>query len=147
VAINSPWDLALIEPQLYIAMAGSHQVWVMNIETMEAQLFAGSGREDIIDGPRLDAAMAQPSGLATDGRTLYVVDSETSSIRAIDLSVRGHIRTIIGEGLFEFGDQDGTGPHVRLQYPLGVALHQDHLYVADTYNHKIKIIAPAVKAS
>ena len=57
------------------------------------------------------------------------------------------MKTIIGEGLFEFGDQDGTGPQVRLQHPLGVAQHQDRLYVADTYNHKIKIIYPNLKTS
>jgi thiol-disulfide isomerase/thioredoxin len=147
VAINSPWDLALVGHRLYIAMAGFHQVWALNLETMEAQPFAGSGREDIIDGQRLGAAMAQPSGLASDGKTLYVADSETSSIRAIDLGFIGKVKTLIGEGLFEFGDQDGTGPEVRLQHPLGVTLHQDRLYVADTYNHKIKIIFPHLKTS
>jgi thiol-disulfide isomerase/thioredoxin len=147
VAINSPWDLALVERQLYIAMAGSHQVWGLNLDTLEAQPFAGSGREDIIDGQRLEAAMAQPSGLATDGNTLYVADSETSSVRAVDLGVPGSLKTIVGEGLFEFGDQDGTGPQVRLQHPLGVTLHQDRLYVADTYNHKIKILHPGLKTS
>jgi hypothetical protein len=128
-------------------MAGFHQVWVLNLDNLEAQPFAGSGREDIIDGQRLGAAMAQPSGLATDGKTLYVADSETSSIRAIDLGVSGTMKTIVGEGLFEFGDQDGTGPQVRLQHPLGVTLHQDRLYVADTYNHKIKVIYPNLKTS
>jgi thiol-disulfide isomerase/thioredoxin/DNA-binding beta-propeller fold protein YncE len=147
VAINSPWDLAVVERRLYIAMAGAHQVWVLNLDTLEAQPFAGSGREDITDGQRLEAAMAQPSGLATDGKTLYVADSETSSIRAIDLGVTGNLRTLVGEGLFEFGDQDGTGPQVRLQHPLGVALHQDRLYVADTYNHKIKVLYPSLKTS
>ena len=147
VAINSPWDLALVGRRLYIAMAGFHQIWVLDLDTMAAEPFAGSGREDIIDGQRLGAAMAQPSGLATDGTTLYVADSETSSIRAIDLGVIGTMKTIVGEGLFEFGDQDGTGPQVRLQHPLGVTLHQDRLYVADTYNHKIKIIFPNLKTS
>jgi thiol-disulfide isomerase/thioredoxin len=146
-AINSPWDLSLVERRLYIAMAGFHQVWVLNLDNLEAQPFAGSGREDIIDGQRLEAAMAQPSGLATDGQTLYVADSETSSLRAIDLGVIGTIKTIVGEGLFEFGDQDGTGAQVRLQHPLGVTLHQDRLYVADTYNHKIKVIYPHLKTS
>jgi thiol-disulfide isomerase/thioredoxin/DNA-binding beta-propeller fold protein YncE len=147
VAINSPWDVVVVGRRLYIAMAGFHQVWVLDLDTMEAQPFAGSGREDIADGQRLEAAMAQPSGLATDGKTLYVADSETSSIRAVDLGSTGAMQTIIGEGLFEFGDQDGTGPQVRLQHPLGVALHRDRLYVADTYNHKIKSISPHLKTS
>jgi DNA-binding beta-propeller fold protein YncE len=147
IAINSPWDVLVIGRRLYIAMAGFHQVWVLNLDTLEAQPFAGSGREDIIDGQRLGAAMAQPSGLASDGKTLYVADSETSSIRAIDLGILGNVKTIVGAGLFEFGDQDGTGTHVRLQHPLGVTLYQDRVYVADTYNHKIKIIFPNLKTS
>jgi thiol-disulfide isomerase/thioredoxin/DNA-binding beta-propeller fold protein YncE len=147
MAINSPWDVVVVDRWLYIAMAGFHQIWVLNLDTMEARPFAGSGREDIIDGQRLEAAMAQPSGLATDGKTLYVADSETSSVRAVDLGSSGTVKTIVGEGLFEFGDHDGTGPQVRLQHPLGITLYQDRLYVADTYNHKIKIIYPHLKTS
>ena len=147
VAINSPWDLALVGRQLYIAMAGAHQVWALDLDTLEARPFAGSGREDIIDGQRLEAAMAQPSGLATDGNRLYVADSETSSVRAVDLGAAGSLKTVVGEGLFEFGDQDGTGPQVQLQHPLGVTLHQERLYLADTYNHKIKVLDPGLKTS
>ena len=42
--------------------------------------------------------------------------------------------------LFDFGDVDGTGRDVRLQHPLGVAWSDGKLYVADTYNNKIKVI-------
>jgi thiol-disulfide isomerase/thioredoxin len=145
VAINSPWDVVIGGRRLYIAMAGFHQIWAVDLDTMEAQPFAGSGREDIVDGQRLGAAMAQPSGLATDGKILYVADSETSSIRAVDLGFIGNVKTIVGEGLFEFGDQDGTGSQVRLQHPLGLARHGDRLYLADTYNHKIKTVFPHLK--
>src|SRR5207302_6478798 len=44
--------------------------------------------------------------------------------------------------LFEFGDVEGIGPKVRLQHALGVAFRDGKLYVADTYNSKIKIIDP-----
>jgi hypothetical protein len=87
-------------------------------------------------------ALAQPSGLATDGRILYVADSEISAIRRIELGPRGALRTLVGLDLFEFGDVDGTGPQVRLQHPLGVALAEGRLFVADTYNHKIKTLDP-----
>lgn len=141
VALNSPWDLALRGSQLFLAMAGSHQVWVMDLETGHLAPFAGSGREDLVDGPRLQAALAQPSGLAIDGTHLYVADSESSAIRAVGLDSAGLVHTLVGEGLFEFGDTDGLGPQdVRLQHPLGVAVHGTTLYVADTYNHKIKTV-------
>ena len=148
VALNSPWDLALIGTQLFIAMAGPHQVWVMNLGTAYLEPYAGSGREDIIDAPRRQAAMAQPSGITTDGTLLYVADSETSAIRSVSLGINGAVQTIVGEGLFEFGDKDGIGKEqVRLQHPLGVTYHDNILYVADTYNHKIKKIGPATATS
>jgi len=142
VALNSPWDLARVDRELYIAMAGSHQVWVINLETAEVRPFAGTGREGLMDGPREMGALAQPSGLSTDGRALYVADSEISAIRQIELGARGALRTLVGLDLFEFGDVDGSGPQVRLQHPLGVALAGGRLYVADTYNHKIKVLDP-----
>jgi len=147
VALSSPWDLAAHEGKLYIAMAGSHQLWVADLKTWEAQPYAGSGREARIDGPLLAAALAQPSGLATGGRKLYFADSETSSVRWADLGDPGQVGTLIGEDLFEFGDRDGTRPRARLQHPLGVAFKDGLLYVADTYNSKIKIIDPARGAS
>ena len=148
VALNSPWDLVRLGTQLFIAMAGPHQVWVMSLETAHLEPYAGSGREDIIDAPRLQAAMAQPSGITSDGTLLYVADSETSAIRSISLGIDGVVQTIVGAGLFEFGDKDGTGKEqVRLQHPLGVAHHENVLYVADTYNHKIKKIDPVTATS
>jgi DNA-binding beta-propeller fold protein YncE len=142
VALNSPWDLQVIGTQLFIAMAGPHQIWVMHLETGQLEPYAGSGREDIIDGPRLEAAMAQPSGITSDGMHLFVADSETSAIRSITFG-DDQVRTVVGEGLFEFGDRDGTGvSEVRLQHPLGIDADNGMLYVADTYNHKIKRIDP-----
>jgi thiol-disulfide isomerase/thioredoxin len=135
VALNSPWDLTILGNFLYIAMAGSHQIWRMNLKTYEAQVYAGSGREDIIDGPRLKAALAQPSGITTDGENIYFADSEVSAVRKIE---KDTIETIIGVGLFDFGDIDGYYPDARLQHPIGILYHDGFLYVADTYNHKIK---------
>jgi hypothetical protein len=66
--------------------------------------WAGNGREDIVDGPRLpaqpyalgSASFAQPSGLASDGRFLYVADSEGSSICAIEWKETGEVSTPVG---------------------------------------------------
>lgn len=141
--LSSPWDLAILNGTLYVAMAGTHQIWAMPLGGGEIRPHTGNGREALVDGPLDQASMNQPSGLTTDGERLYVADSEASAIRVIDPHPGGEIRTIIGEGLFEFGDQDGVGPkNVRLQHPLGVAWHQGMLYVADTYNHKIKRLDP-----
>ncbi|HXG92125.1 MAG TPA: thioredoxin-like domain-containing protein [Blastocatellia bacterium] len=147
IALNSPWDVVLDGGMLYIAMAGPHQLWKMNPRTGGIVPYAGTGMERRIDGPLNQAALAQPSGITTDGKKLYFADSEVSSIRSADLDPQGKVETIVGEGLFEFGDRDGRGSQVRLQHPLGVVYHEGSLYVADTYNNKIKRVSPAEKTS
>jgi thiol-disulfide isomerase/thioredoxin len=140
VALNSPWDAVMHNGMLYVAMAGPHQLWVVNPKTREAKRYAGSGRENHTNGRLLEAALAQPSGITTDGKSLFFADSEVSSIRSASLDPNGVVGTIVGKGLFDFGDVDGAGDTVRLQHPLGVAYLRNKLYVADTYNHKIKVI-------
>ena len=137
-SLNSPWDLVVCEGLLYIAMAGSHQIWRMDIATQYVEPHAGSGREGRIDGPLLSAALAQPSGLTTDGDKLYFADSEVGAVRSADMHSGGRVETIVGGDLFEFGDRDATGFEARLQRPLGIACNQGYLYVADSYNNKIK---------
>jgi hypothetical protein len=147
VALNSPWDLTLDRGMLYIAMAGPHQLWKMNPKTGGITPYAGSGHERRVDGLLAEAALAQPSGITSDGKKLYFADSEVSSIRSADLDPNGRVETIVGEDLFEFGDRDGKGSQVRLQHPLGVAYHDGWLYVADTYNNKIKRVSPTERTS
>ena len=140
--LNSPWDLHFAHGVLFVAMAGNHQIFGIDLEGGYMASHAGSGREDHVDGPLMAAALAQPSGITSDGENLFVADSEISSIRAVSLDPRGgHVRTVVGKGLFDFGDIDGVGNEVRLQHPLGVAYAERKLFVADTYNNKIKSIA------
>ncbi len=149
LALRSPWDVAVAGPHngsapeggeaVLIAMAGSHQLWVYLPHKDRIGLFAGSGVEDHIDGPMEEAAFAQPSGLALYGRYIFIADAEVSSVRVID-AAEGRVGTLAGQGLFDFGDVDGVGDDVRLQHPLGVATADGIVYVADTYNHKIKAI-------
>ena len=145
IALSSPWDLQLIGRTLYIAMAGPHQIWQMDLDKNEVSTFAGSGREARLDGPLLKSGFAQPSGIATDGTTLYVSDSESNIIRRIDIA-GGDVTTLVGGDLFEFGDVDGSGDDVRLQHPLGLISFGDKLLIADTYNHKIKQLDPKRKS-
>ncbi len=144
--LNSPWDLTKIEgkPEIYIAMAGPHQLWVYHPDKKTVDFFAGTGREDIIDGPLSQCALAQPSGICTDGTHLYFADSEVSALRMVDMR-EGKVKTLIGTGLFDFGDRDGDFDSALLQHPLGVAHHEGKIYAADTYNHKIKIADPATR--
>jgi sugar lactone lactonase YvrE len=145
IGLNSPWDLQVVERTLYIAMAGPHQIWKLDLQNREVSTFAGSGREARLDGSLLEAGFAQPSGLTTDGKSLFVADSESNIIRAIDLAT-GKVQTLVGGDLFEFGDTDGTGDDVRLQHPLGVFALEGKVLIADTYNHKIKQLDPVARS-
>ena len=147
VELSSPWDLAHHEGTLYIAMAGTHQLWSMNLADGMVGPYAGTGQESLTDGPLASATLAQPSGISSDGSKLYFADSETSSIRAADLGPAGRVRTIVGLDLFVFGDVDGADHRVRLQHPIGITNFDGTLYVADTYNHKIKRVLPATRSA
>jgi len=138
-SLSSPWDLAYKDKKIFIAMAGNHQIWAYNLENGKVEPFAGSGYENIVDGNLCDAQFAQPSGLSLYNNYLFVADSEVSGVRRIDLE-RKIVRTIVGEGLFVFGHQDGDLSEARFQHPLGLHVDNNRIFVADTYNHAIRLI-------
>ncbi len=140
--LNSPWDLCFVGGLLYIAMAGCHMLWLYDPASEELRHVAGTGAEARLDGPALRSAFAQPSGLTTDGRVLYVADSEISCVRRVTLGDNVFVETVAGGDLFQFGDVDGLGDLARFQHPLGVAWYEGAIYVADTYNHKIRKLDP-----
>ncbi|NJN83000.1 MAG: alkyl hydroperoxide reductase [Caldilineaceae bacterium] len=141
IELRSPWALLPVGDALLIAMAGSHQIWVL-IDDNTLGLFAGNGAEALVDGPRGQASFNQPSDLALAMGHLFVADSEASAIRAISLGDDPQVMTLIGEGLFDFGDVDGVGSAVRLQHPTGLTAHDGLIYIADSYNHKVKTLDP-----
>jgi thiol-disulfide isomerase/thioredoxin len=138
-AISSPWDVACKDNLVYVAMAGNHQIWTYDTITEMMLPFAGTGQENIIDGPAKSAQLAQPSGLSIYNNTLYFTDSETSSVRKIDLQTNT-VQSLVGRGLFEFGHEDGSADSALFQHPLGVCATPDSVFVADTYNSAIRVI-------
>lgn len=142
--LRSPWDLSLVGEKLFIAMAGSHQIWVMDLKANQIKPYAGTRWEARTDGALAESAFAQPSGLASDGKNLFVADSESNIIRDINFE-KETVETLVGGDLYDFGDVDGEGDDVRLQHPLGIAIYGDQILLADTYNHKIKILNPVKK--
>jgi thiol-disulfide isomerase/thioredoxin len=142
--LNSPWDLAVEGSTCYVAMAGHHQIWRVDLPMALCRAWAGTGRENIVDGPAEAAALAQPSGLSLMGNYLYFADSEVSAVRRVDLAAE-RVETVLGRGLFYFGDADGAVEQAKLQHPLGVAAWRKKVLVADTYNHKIKELDPVAR--
>uniref|UniRef100_A0A4W3I3Q4 NHL repeat-containing protein 2 n=1 Tax=Callorhinchus milii TaxID=7868 RepID=A0A4W3I3Q4_CALMI len=173
-SISSPWDLTSGTSGneinnyriLFIAMAGTHQIWALFLEDGKLPkgrnykketciCFAGSGNEENRNNSYPHkAGFAQPSGLSLAPEPwtcLFVADSESSSLRSVSLK-DGAVKNVVGGerdplNLFAFGDVDGVGVNAKLQHPLGVAWNKQRglLYAADSYNHKIKVIDPKTK--
>jgi NHL repeat-containing protein len=154
-ALSSPWDVTLVGRTLFVAMAGVHQIWGIEIaggEGLPASRVPrpasriGSGAEDIHDGPHAEATLAQPMGITSAGGRLYFVDAESSAVRWAHTDPSGRVGTIVGTGLFDFGDKDGVGDEVRMQHQQGIARHSDgRLLVADSYNDALKWVDPATR--
>lgn len=144
--LASPWDVCLYNGLLYIAMAGTHQIWQLDPASGNLALTTGSGRENMVDGPPGTASLSQPSGLAMLSEVLYVADAENSAVRAVAIGGDRSVSTVTGAGLFEFGDRDGALGKARLQHCIGIcgggggAAGATKLYIADSYNNKIKLI-------
>ena len=147
--LASPYDLVYSGEDLWIAMAGAHQLWVYSAAADWVEPWAGTGAEALHDGPLTDAAFAQPSGITMHDGVFYVADSEISALRRVD-PAGDRVRRLVGRGLFEFGDVDARGDSVRLQHPLGVCAVEEEgrtvVYLADSYNDKIKRLDPATRA-
>ena len=146
VSLRSPWDVEFDdEGRLHIAMAGTHQLYIYEPETGALYPSVGNGREaNLNDVSLANSELAQPSGLyyAGDG-LLYFADSESSTIRLADFA--NDLVTVVSgttdNSLFDFGDIDGDLGVNRLQHALGIDGAPDgDLYIADTYNSRIKRI-------
>ncbi|CAL8110199.1 unnamed protein product [Orchesella dallaii] len=157
--MKSPWDLCFYDDSLIIAAAGNHRLLgyffkdtiLFGTERKEKTftVVAGSGREENRNNSYiLKASFAQPSGITvTSGgeKHIYIADSESSTIRSV--TPKGQVVGIIGgsrdpSDLFAFGDVDGKGVTAKLQHPMGVCCgtNASEIFIADTYNHKIKRI-------
>jgi DNA-binding beta-propeller fold protein YncE len=103
-----------------------------NVETL-----AGSD-EGFADGNALEAKFNTPSGIAIDRYdNIYIADTSNHRIRKLDN--KGRVTTIAGSGIA--GYQDGVAAYAMFDGPIGVAVdEQGTLYVADTYNDRIRKI-------
>lgn len=142
--LRSPWGLATLDDELVVTMAGSHQLFALDPGRGMLRLVAGSGAEDVTDGPARSATLAQPQGAVVDRGFVYFADAESPAVRVWDTAT-DRVSTLVGTGLFDFGDRDGIGDEVRLQHPAELALIDGKLAVADAYNGRLKLLDPATR--
>lgn len=124
---------------LYVADAGDNNS-IRKIAPGGAVTLLAGGREGYADGAGAAAAFHTPSALALDAAgNLYVADTGNNAIRKI--TPQGVVTTLAGGG--PSGYQDGAGAKARFNGPVGVAVDRaGNVWVADTYNDRIRRIAP-----
>lgn len=139
IDLSSPWDVAFDAGNLYIAMAGLHQIWRYEDGSDTVSVWAGTGHEALKDAPREQAWFAQPMGLCLVDGSLHVACAETQAIRRIGIQ-SGQVTTLAGRGLFDFGCEDGPVATATLQHCQGVTVAANRVFVADTYNNIVRLV-------
>lgn len=139
VSLNQPWAIAVADDRLFIAAAGNNQVWVLDRMQHRIAAIAGSGELGLRDGEGRDNAFAQPAGIVQVHAMVYVADSASSAIRSVAIGT-GKTQTLVGQGLFEYGDRVGVRADTRMQYPVALVKDPDTaiLWVLDCYNNAIR---------
>ena len=143
-ALRNPYDVIVQDETLVVALAGSHLIHLYDRRTYELLEVYGNRFEALRDGPAESCQLAQPSGLTGVDETIYFVDAESSSLRKIE---DGMVSTLIGEGLYTYGDSDSG--EILLQHPqdlcagvIGDGCGGGRLFIADTFNNKVKAYFP-----
>lgn len=135
-----PYGLA-IGPHgaLYIADGGDNNRIRRLLDNGSVQTVAG-GQEGFADGVDAAAEFNTPSGIAFDtAGNLYIADTGNHAIRK--RTPQGVVTTLAGDG--SAGFRDGAATQARFNGPIGVAVDAlGRVYVADTYNDRIRVIAP-----
>ncbi|MCD9085726.1 NHL repeat-containing protein [Stenotrophomonas sp. SY1] len=136
---SDPWGVVMGGSVLFVADAGDNNRIVYRGLDGAFHLLAG-GREGFADGQGAAAAFNTPSGIALDRHgNLYVADTGNHAIRKV--TPQGQVSTVAGNGMAGFAD--GTGAQARFDGPMGVAVGaDDRIYVADTWNDRIRVIEP-----
>lgn len=137
--LNQPWDVCGANDKLYLSLTGCNQIAEYDLTQGRLRAIAGSGALGLADGAGRNAALAHPTGMALVQQSLYVADSASSAIRVVQVTT-GQVQTLVGQGLYEFGNVDGQRRDAKLQHPLAVALdpRAPVLWIADTYNDQLR---------
>ncbi|GAB3252854.1 hypothetical protein GCM10027296_19590 [Chitinimonas naiadis] len=124
---------------LYVADAGNNNLIRKIGRDGVTSTLAGS-HEGFVNGAGRAAAFNTPSGLAIDvAGNLYVADTGNHAIRKV--TPDGLVSTLAGTGIAGF--QDGPAAQAQFNGPIGVAVDKTgKVYVADTYNDRIRMITP-----
>ncbi|MDD2915134.1 MAG: choice-of-anchor D domain-containing protein [Gallionella sp.] len=135
-----PFGITTDGSSLYVADGENNKIRKIAIASGEVTTLAGSGSIGATDGTGTEALFNAPYGITTDNNNLYVADTYNHIIRKIVIA-SGAVTTLAGSGTV--GAADGIGTGASFNTPYGITTTGTNLYVADTYNHKIRKIVIA----
>ncbi len=124
---------------LYIADFGNNKVRKITPDGT-VSTFAGTGVAGAQDGTALSATFYGLTGVAMDSQNnLFVADYYNNKIRKID--ALGNASTFAGTGIA--GSNDGTATETTFNHPATISIDSnDHLFLTDENNNKIRKISP-----
>jgi hypothetical protein len=139
---NSPAGVAVDSAgNIYVADTNNDTIRKITPGGLVTTLAGVGGQTGSGDGAGGSARFNSPHAVAVDGSgNVYVADFFNSTIREVTPS--GTVSTIAGSA-GQTGFSDGTGVVARFNQPYGIAVDgSGNVYVADTYNRAIRMIAP-----
>jgi sugar lactone lactonase YvrE len=140
--LSTPTALAVdATGNLYIADTDNHRIRKISGTTIAT--VAGNGEQGFSgDGAAAIAAgIDSPNGVAVDAMgKIYIADTHNQRIRVVD--VAGNISTLAGNGNKSYGGDGGASTSALLARPRGLSVDaQGNIYVADSDNNRIRLIA------
>jgi sugar lactone lactonase YvrE len=143
-ALAGPSGLTIgTDGRLYIADTFNGRIRAVDPATGIIETVVGDGGEYRYQG-EMEASspsLSRPSGIAVDLEgNVFMTDSDNHLVRRWD-RVAGRIDRVAGTGSANYGGDGKTPLEASLNYPFGVVMDQEnHLFVADTFNHRIREI-------
>jgi sugar lactone lactonase YvrE len=143
-ALAGPSGLAIgPDGTLYIADTFNGRIRAVDSVTGLIRTVAGDGGEYRYQAPNeCSSSLSRPYGIALDpGGSILITDSDSHLIRRWDRK-RTIIGVLAGNGVADFAGDGGAPLTSSLNYPFGVAADEaGNIYIADTFNHRVRVIA------
>lgn len=141
--LNFPSAVAVgREGNVYIADTMNHRVRMVEAATGVISTLAGTGQARFSGdgGPAHHATLNEPVALIIDENNwLYIADQSNHRIRVVDLNT-GLIQTVAGTGAATYDGDGKPAVDAALAGPGGLTLADDRLYIADTFNGRIRCV-------
>lgn len=140
---DGPALLAKFHHPTSVSVSAAGDVYVADMKNHRIRLirdgwvstFAGSGRAGLVDGPKMQAQFNYPGAVAVSSTGDVYVTEYNHTIRLIRAGV---VSTAAGTG--SAGFKDGPAASAEFNQPAGMLVVGSKLYIADTLNHRIRLL-------